>query len=83
MSVCANAWLTRLGADVQRILFRPRRSAIDVRVRRSSLTTAPLRYAHFLRVQRVQNMAFDYCSEGLWECLSFKDYMADLMGDEM
>lgn len=42
-----------------------------------------MRYAHFLRVQRVQNMAFDYCSEGLWECLSFKDYMADLMGDEM
>jgi hypothetical protein len=39
---CADAWLMRLGADVQRIIFRPRRSAFDVRARRNVLTTAPL-----------------------------------------
>ncbi|MBB5360782.1 hypothetical protein HDE76_004030 [Rhodanobacter sp. ANJX3] len=42
VSACADAWLMRLAPDVQRIIFRPRRSAIEVRARRNTLTTAPL-----------------------------------------
>lgn len=42
VSTCADAWLMRLEADVQRIIFRPRRAAVHVRARRNAITTASL-----------------------------------------
>ncbi|MEY2152035.1 hypothetical protein AB7849_14100 [Rhodanobacter sp. 115] len=44
VSACADEWLARLGVDVQRILFMPRRSVVDFRPARRTLTSVPLRY---------------------------------------
>ncbi len=43
VSACADAWLACLGADVQRLLFMPRRSVVDFRPARRTLTSVPLR----------------------------------------
>ncbi|MFC5582170.1 hypothetical protein [Rhodanobacter terrae] len=43
VSVCAAAWLARLGADVQRLMYRPSRFVVDHVAKRRPITNVSLR----------------------------------------